>query len=404
MSKLFHIICIIILIILVSCEKMDVSEKQAEVFVKYFGMSNKDYGVDVVQTRNGNYALLGRVFTEENRDQIALAITDPNGNLLNTIKLYGDVFDDEAKCLLETSDGGFLILGNIRKSLNNKDVYIIRTNPTGDSLWTRTVAISDIIRRGNYSDKNDEAVHMINISGNRFLLVGNIELAEDDKDIWMFEMDISNKNDELEAITYGWSPFIEEVNFVTKENENYVFVGSTNNPFKPDGRIIKKILVFKTSEFFTPVGFKDLSYDLDSYGECIRFNEEQQNFLLLATISDNDLSYLYQAILDIDLNVVDEEFVGNNGENIGSYILDENDGYMVIGTLYNEGSEDIFLRKLDKNGNEIYQRLIGNQGDQYGAVIRPTQDGGYVLVGTNDGLDGNSEIALIKTNSEAMLE
>ena len=106
-------IFIILIQILLSCEETDISLKQAEFFIKYFGNSSEDIGVDVKQTSDGGYILTGTVTNTDNENKdIAVIKTDKFGNLewLDTL-YFGGQFDDEAASIIECSDGDFLLLG-----------------------------------------------------------------------------------------------------------------------------------------------------------------------------------------------------------------------------------------------------------------------------------------------------
>jgi hypothetical protein len=54
-------------------------------------------------------------------------------------RTYGGNLDDRAFTAIQTSDGGFII-GGYTESFNvgYYDFYMVRTNSTGDTLWTRT--------------------------------------------------------------------------------------------------------------------------------------------------------------------------------------------------------------------------------------------------------------------------
>ena len=64
--------------------------------------------------------------------------TDQNGDTLWT-KTYGGEYWDAAYSVQQTSDGGFIIAGETWSyGVNSADVYLVRTDSNGDTLWTRT--------------------------------------------------------------------------------------------------------------------------------------------------------------------------------------------------------------------------------------------------------------------------
>jgi hypothetical protein len=71
-------------------------------------------------------------------------------------------------CVIETSDSGYVLVGE-----KEEDVYLLKTNSVGDSLWSKT-----------YGDQADETGCTVRqISGDRFIITGtryiNMEGWED---------------------------------------------------------------------------------------------------------------------------------------------------------------------------------------------------------------------------------
>src|SRR4030042_5820903 len=52
-------------------------------------------------------------------------------------RTYGGSDWDEGYSILETSDGGYLVLGGTASFGQNQDIYLIKINSDGDTLWTR---------------------------------------------------------------------------------------------------------------------------------------------------------------------------------------------------------------------------------------------------------------------------
>ena len=64
--------------------------------------------------------------------------TDPDGNK-EWIKTFGGADDDRTLTGQQTSDGGYILTGYTKSfGAGEWDVYLVRADSAGDTLWTRT--------------------------------------------------------------------------------------------------------------------------------------------------------------------------------------------------------------------------------------------------------------------------
>lgn len=107
-------------------------------WTRIYGGTGIDVGKAVLEAPNGNYMVVGHTFSFGPGDvAVWLLSLDNAGDTLWT-RLYGENGSDCGKDILATNDGGFLIAGETNEgSGQDDDVYIIRTDSLGDTLWTR---------------------------------------------------------------------------------------------------------------------------------------------------------------------------------------------------------------------------------------------------------------------------
>jgi regulation of enolase protein 1 (concanavalin A-like superfamily) len=111
---------------------------------KTFGGSNHDGGGSVQQTSNGGYIIAGGTMSYgAGWSDVYLIKTDPNGDI-EWQKTFGGSGNDYSSSVHETSDGGFIIAGYTSSyGAGGSDVYLIKTEPNGNSMWEKTFGGSD---------------------------------------------------------------------------------------------------------------------------------------------------------------------------------------------------------------------------------------------------------------------
>ncbi len=54
------------------------------------------------------------------------------------IESYGGEGEDAGRCVRQTPDGGFIVVGNTTTQTGDIDVWLLRTDVNGDTFWTKT--------------------------------------------------------------------------------------------------------------------------------------------------------------------------------------------------------------------------------------------------------------------------
>jgi hypothetical protein len=108
---------------------------------KLFYNSTFVSGLSVQQTSDGGYILTGGSdFSDTTGADVYLIKTDAVGTIIWS-KNIGGSLQDEGRCVQQTIDGGYIVLGN---SLSfgggtGMNIYLIKTDASGNVVWTKTI-------------------------------------------------------------------------------------------------------------------------------------------------------------------------------------------------------------------------------------------------------------------------
>ena len=108
------------------------------IWTQVYGMDEHDVGEAVSQTSDGGFILCGLgVIPNYNLYDFLLVKTDSVGNQIWT-QYYGGPYVDVAKDVRQTSDGGYIVIGYTSVVINEYDVWLLKTDANGDTMWAKT--------------------------------------------------------------------------------------------------------------------------------------------------------------------------------------------------------------------------------------------------------------------------
>jgi hypothetical protein len=153
-------------------------------WTKTFGGMESDWGNSVRQTNDGGYIITG--FTTSfgaGLDDVWLIKTDYSGDTLWT-KTFGGTSSDVFSSIQQTSDGGYIITGHTDSfGAGGEDGWLIKVDDLGDTIWTKTI--------GGSSQEFCSSVEQIQDGG--YIITG-IKNNGVSTDVWLIKTtpDISN--------------------------------------------------------------------------------------------------------------------------------------------------------------------------------------------------------------------
>jgi len=307
-------------------------------FAKTYGGTNLDRARYIQQTFDGGYIVAGITYSfGAGGEDFFLVKTDAYGNV-QWAKTYGGTNSDFRLRVQQTSDGGYIVVGETYSfGVGFTDIILIKTDANGNLQWAKTY--------GGGGFEGDTYVQQTS-DGGYIITTGSTSFGVGGYDVLLIKTD-ANGNLQW-AKTYGGGG-----------NEGAIYVQQTS-----DGGYI---LLGGTTSFGAG------SYDL----------------LLIKTDANGNLQWA-------------KTYGGGGFEWTSHAQQTSDGGYIVAAWTpsFGAGGYDAFIIKTDANGNIIWAKTYGGTNDEEANHILQTSDGGYILAGYTQSFGAGSwDILLIKTDA-----
>ena len=189
-----------------------------QLWSKTYGQTSKAHAA-LVQTNDDGFALAGTTDSfGAGLDDFWLVRTDSSGSLLWN-RTYGGPMYEQASALIQTGDEGFAIAGTRDYfGVNASDFWLVRTDANGDMLWNRTY--------GGIGENT--ATALVQTSDGGFAVAGDINTLEPNLiDFWLVRTD--SNGDMLWNNSYGGKG--SEVAFALAQTSDmgFALVGCTDS-------------------------------------------------------------------------------------------------------------------------------------------------------------------------------
>lgn len=332
---------------------------------KTFGGSKNDVAKSVIATSDGGFAVLGYTQSmdgdvtgksSENYDYWMLKFNSET--LLEWNKTYGGSGDDRGSQLIQTSDGGYALIGysdssdgDVTINNGNRDFWVIKINATGAIIWEKSFGYSGV----------DEGVSILETSDNHFILSGVLDVTASGGD------GNSGRYSPRHAGGDYWSI---KINASGDMVWSRFYGGSfTDNP----AGIIENI----TSDLIT-VGGSD-SNDVD-----ISNNKGTYDFWVIKSSSSGAIIW-------------EKSYGGSEIDEARGVISTDNGDHIIVGDTrseeqdvsFNNGGADLWVLRISDNGDSIWEKSYGGSNFDVGKSISSTFDSGFIIAGSSRSSNGD---------------
>jgi len=148
------------------------------IWEKNFGGSGYNSAYCIRQSLDGGFIAAGKKSSAAGDADIWIAKLKSNGDL-DWEKTYGSSYDEIAYSIQQTSDGGFIVSGEIKTSAGDTDFLILKLNNNGDLVWQKI-----------YGGSGDDVARSIQQTADGGYIVAGLTTTDaGDTDFWVLKLD-----------------------------------------------------------------------------------------------------------------------------------------------------------------------------------------------------------------------
>ncbi len=331
-------------------------------------------------------------------------------------KCIGGTAGDYPTCIIPTKDSGWAICGytwslddDASGNINfySSDFWVVKLSAADTIQWERTY--------GGY--QNDMAYSMVETSDGGYVVVGNTTSPDGfvtgfhgRKDVWMIKID------SIGALKwehcYGGSGDESANSVVQTKDGGFVFCGTTNSPdgdisgvhYDIFGQPTNDVWVVKTDSGGIMEWNKTYGGGLQDYGNTV-LQTVDGGYSIFGTADFGRTDSGYYFFDDYWLIKVDgggnilwqQSYGGSNYDDASTMIQCKDGGYLLAGKSWsddrevsgNHGGYDDWLVKTDSLGAVEWTQCYGGAKDEVPFCILETKDGGFAVAGSTISLDGD---------------
>ena len=422
-SKVAYCILVLLLLNCSSDDNLAVNNVGQLTFVKTYGGTKNDSAQSITATSDGGYAILG--YTQSNDNDITdkqdesfdywVLKFDANDQL-EWQKTYGGTVDDRGYDIIQTSDGGYAILGysfsnDGDTSVNSglQDYWLVKLDSNGNISWEKSFGYQG----------TDTGISVIETNNQGYLITGVLDVTASGGegnsqrtanrhaggDYWALKLDNSGN---LEWSRYFGGNFTDTPYGAVQTDDNGFIIAGSSDSEDTDisGNIgTYDFWIIKISEFGDLVWEKSFGGSQIDEARAISKTDDG-NYIIAGDTrsSDNDISQnkgaadLWLIKISPTGNLIWEKTLGGSSFDVARAIKKpQNNGFLLSGSSRssdidvseNNGQNDAWVLKTNNSGNLIWETTIGGSNIDFSYDVAELANGSIIAVGDTNSTDGD---------------
>ncbi len=301
-------------------------------------------------------------------------------------RTFGEADWDFGRSIAQIDSSHYIIAGYSHSFGNGYEVYLIKIDQNGDSLWTKT-----------YGGPNDDEVFDIKRtpSGNLIIAGWTSSYGSGLRDAYLLHMD--SDGDTFWSQTYGGSARDIAFAILPTIDDGFILAGETRS----SGSGLSDLYLVKTNAQGDSLWAKTFGGTEQDFGYSV-IETADSGFIAVGFTESygSGLGDVYVVKTNAFGDSTWTKTFGGSGDDHAFWIQPASDsGYIITGysSSTGAGGNDVYALKISENGDSIWARTYGGAQDDVGYDIRSCADGGYFIAGNTRSFgSGNEDLYLLR--------
>lgn len=346
---------------------------------------------DILPTSDGGYILAGYTNTASITDcDVYMMKTDAAGNSVWG-KQFGGNKPDYSYAMCETSDGNYFIIGYSESfGGGDKDVYLIKMDPSGNLIWQKTY--------GSWG--NDEGREIIHTADDYYVIAGTMGAATgslSSQDAFLMKIDLSGNIQWTKY--YGGSGQEFGNSFKQCSDGGFILTGQTFS-WGQNG----DTYIVRTNATGDTLWTKMFGSPLADEGVWVAANSDGSYAFAIRDSSSSDVDV---RIIKTDPNgsPLWNKLYGSTQKDTPKSICTTSDGGYLVGAIsrsFGWVNPDMWLLKLNSGGDTLWSAHFGGSDHEH-CYKAKEWDNGYIAVGHSRSYSPAQKIMFVKMNTNGAI-
>ena len=316
-----------------------------------YGFNKHDVGNQVLADEQGIFVIGSAYdFGYPNVDMHLVKLNE-NGEGADWEKFYGTQYQELGLNLIRTRSGGFAMIGFSNTQLDGGDLFCVKTDEKGDTLWQRMFGPPKVDYGFSLVENDKEEIVFAGVE-NGFYNPTQSEFERHPANIMLVKTD--KNGNEIWLKTYGGEQNDWCKDIINAPDGGYYLCGSTQ------------------------------SFGAGSFDVFLMKIDDDGNEIWMKTFGGPEFEYGEKLQLSADGNIYISASSASFSENL---------------------KPDHFIIKTDQFGNKIWSRVLGTEGSDYSSGLVATPDSGVVFTGWSTvGEKGKTDFVFYKLSKDGESE